>query len=167
MKSTLKITGMILLVLISVSGAGASYYWYIQYQKIVANPQSGSAEEVKMLVKKLSAFMELPQETPSVVTISDRDKLQNQQFFQKAKNGDKIVIFEAAKRIILYRPETNRIIDVAPLVFSAPTQDTQQLVPQTNPSPVLNLEPMSTDSATETATPSAGYKKFMPAPEAQ
>lgn len=130
MRRIVVIVGIVSLILLGGGGVAGSIYWYRQYQTIIANPQAGSAEEGKALVKKLSAFMELPAETPSVVTITDREKLQDQEFFQKAINGDKIIIFEAAKRIMLYRPSTNRLIDVAPLIFNAPIQDTEQRIPQ-------------------------------------
>lgn len=159
MKSILKIIGIVLLVLVSVGGASAAYYWYTQYQKVVSNPQAGSAEEVKTLVKKLSAFMELPAETPSVVTVTDREKLQSQEFFKKAQNGDKIIIYEAARRIILYRPTTSRVVDVAPLVFNAPTQDAQALIQQTVPSPILETNPSPVASTAGTATAS-GFRNF-------
>lgn len=165
MKHILKIAGIALLILISVAGAGVSYYWYNRYQTVVTSPQAGSAEEIQAIVKKLSAFMDLPDETPSIVTVTDREKLQNQEFFKKAANGDKIIIYEASRRVILYRPSTNRVIDVAPLVFNDTTQDTQQLVPQTKPTPFIEPDMTSTHSADTTATVSGEYKSFMPSPQ--
>lgn len=153
MKPWIKIVSIVLLILVSAGGAGASYYWYTKYQKIVANPTSGSAEEVKILVKKLSAFMELPAETPSVVTITDRAKLQNQEFFKKAQNGDKIIVYQQAKRIFLYRPSTKRIIDVAPLVFNdqnqtAPDVASQILLPTPTESTITENEATSAANPT-------------------
>jgi len=161
MKTKLKLMGIILLALIGLGGVGASFYWYTQYQKVVTNPTAGSPEEIQSIVKKLSVFMDLPEETPSIVTISDREKLQNQEFFKKAKNGDKIIVYEKARRIILYRPSNNRIIDVAPLVFNTETNASEQLndqfiTQQIQPevSPTISPNPESTSSASSTATPS-------------
>lgn len=158
MKTKLKIIAIISLTLLSLGGVGASYYWYTQYQKIVSTPQAGSADEVKMLVKKLSVYMELPEESPSVITITDREKLQNQEFFKKAKNGDKIIVYEKSRRIILYRPSNARIIDVAPLVFNTETNTSEQLNTQlidqqTQPTvkPTLSPDPTSTSSASSSA----------------
>jgi hypothetical protein len=161
MKNAWKIIVIAILILVSIAGAGAATYWYTQYQKVVTNPQAGSADEVKALVKKLSIFMELPEESPSVITITDREKLQNQEFFKKAKNGDKIIVYEKARRIILYRPSNSRIIDVAPLVFNTETNASEQLndqfiTQQIQPeiSPTISPNPESTSSASSTATPS-------------
>lgn len=158
MKNTWKIIITATLILVSIAGAGASYYWYTQYQKIATTPQAGSADEVKALVKKLSMYMELPEESPSVITITDREKLQNQEFFKKAKNGDKIIVYEKTRRIILYRPSNSRIIDVAPLVFNTETNTSDQLNSQfinqqTAPTvtPTLSLDPTSTSSASNSA----------------
>ncbi len=164
MKHIMKIVAIIILLLISVAGAGASYYWYNRYQTVVTNPQAGSTEEIQTIVKKLSAFMDLPNETPSIVTVTDREKLQNQEFFKKAANGDKIIIYEASRRVILYRPSTNRVIDVAPLVFNDATQNSQQLMPQTNPTPLVEADLPSTGSADGITTPTGEYNKFMPTP---
>jgi hypothetical protein len=50
-----------------------------------------------------------------VATVSDASKLQSQQFFAKAQNGDKVLIFTNAKRAVLYRPSTNKVIEYAPV----------------------------------------------------
>lgn len=116
---------IIVFAVLLVASAATSFYWYKKYQTVLHLPESGSKDEAAILIKKISSFMELPQETPSVVTITDRDKLQNQEFFQKAQNGDKILIFQNTRRIILYRPDTGRVIDVAPLVFNDITPSPQ------------------------------------------
>ncbi len=70
--------------------------------------------------------MELPSgETPTVAAVSDVSKLQGQQFFVNAKNGDQVLIYSNAKKAILYRPSTNKIIEVGPVNLTpseAPTQ---------------------------------------------
>ncbi len=164
MQKTLKIIALAVLILISITGIGASYYWYTQYQKVAANPAVGSPEEIRSIVKKLSAFMDLPNETPSIVTVTDREKLQNQDFFKKAANGDKIVIYETSRRVILYRPSTNRVVDVAPLVFNDATQEAQELIPQANPTPQPDKDLTATDSGDSNTTSSGEYKIFEPSP---
>ena len=76
--------------------------------------------------------MELPtDETPTIATIADKDKLKDQPFFSKAENGDKILAFNKAMLAILYRPSVNKIINVAPIIDQRagvqPTKPTAQI----------------------------------------
>lgn len=72
--------------------------------------------EATTLRNKVSKILELPStETPTVATVSDAAKLQNQAFFSNAKNGDKVLMFAQAKQVILFRPATNKVIQVAPI----------------------------------------------------
>jgi hypothetical protein len=59
--------------------------------------------------------MVLPDEQPTLASVTDKSKLSDQPFFQKAENGDKILIFVQSRKAILYRPSIKKIIDVAPI----------------------------------------------------
>lgn len=123
---------IISLAVILIIGAASipSYYFYNQYQKsqsLLKNPTEAAKEEVRALVAKVGQLLELPQgEEPTVATVSDKEKLKDQAFFQRAENGDKVLIYSSAKKAILYRPSTNRVIDVAPVNISSPSQSQTQ-----------------------------------------
>lgn len=75
-----------------------------------------AAQEVKKLVAEVGKLIDLPLgENPTIATVLDITKLKDQPFFQKAKNGDKVLIYTNARKAILYDPQTKKIIDVAPL----------------------------------------------------
>jgi len=75
-------------------------------------PKDPSVETIAAVGKLIM----LPEgEEPTVATISDIEKLKDQAFFTHAQNGDKVLIYTTAKKAILYRAETNKIIDVAPV----------------------------------------------------
>lgn len=112
---------------------GISAYLYLQNRKIIANPQAAVEQENEAMLKRIGAVMDLPREKPTIITVVDREKLQDQEFFQKAQNGDKIIVYEAARRIILYRPGTGKVIDVVPLAYNTPTP------PQTPPAQVESM----------------------------
>lgn len=77
------------------------------------------AEENKALLDRVGAVIILPDdETPTIATVSDLDKLKGQPFFAKAELGDKVLIYAKAKKAILYRPSTNKIVELAPLTDS-------------------------------------------------
>ncbi len=108
----------ILFLLIMGAGVGGTAYYYKQYKKIKNNPQMVSQEETELIVSKVGNLMELPDENPSLATVQDVEKLKEQKFFEKAQNGDKLLIYSQAMKAILYRPETNKIIEVAPLALN-------------------------------------------------
>ena len=77
-------------------------------------------EEVKSLVVNVSKLIVLPtDELPTVATVTDPEKLVGQPFFVNAKIGDKLLIYTGARKAVLYRPDANLIIEVAPLVIGA------------------------------------------------
>lgn len=113
-----KIQLVIILAALAIGFATAGYFFY-KYQKVqqqLAYPALFTQTETKKLLERLGKLIELPEnETPTVATITDRDRLQNQPFFARAKNGDKLIIYTNAKKAIIYDPMANKIIDVAPV----------------------------------------------------
>ncbi|HUD19971.1 MAG TPA: LytR C-terminal domain-containing protein [Patescibacteria group bacterium] len=114
-----------------------SIYFYHQYQQAqlrLTNPSIFAQQEVKSLVADVGKLMTLPtDETPTIATVQDKDKLKGQAFFSHAQNGDKVLIYTNAKEAILYRPSLGKIIAVAP----------------------VNIGPATTNSATASATQTA------------
>jgi hypothetical protein len=79
----------------------AVVYFYLQYQKIKKNPNIVAKQETDQLVEQVSKLIDLPKdETPTVATILDKEKLKDQPFFANAQNGDKILIYTKAKKAI-------------------------------------------------------------------
>lgn len=114
------------LVLLTLAGIGGTGYFYWEYQKaqkeiktIKTDPstaQKAAQEEVKKLTSEVGQLVELPQgEEPTVATVIDAEKLKDQPFFAKTQNGDKVLIYVGAKKAILYRPGTKKIIDIGPV----------------------------------------------------
>ncbi len=100
---------IILAASLFVALAAAGYFFYQSKYAI----EMQAANEIEEIVTTLGRFMELPpEETPTLATVTDRGKLAGQPFFQKAENGDKVLIYSSAGRAILYRPSLKKIIDV-------------------------------------------------------
>lgn len=108
------VAGVIIALVLLAGG-----YVYRQNQKSQVakiNPQQTAEAEVKKLVVEVGKLMDLPTgENPTIATVTDITKLQDQPFFAKAKNGDKVLIYTNAKKAILYDPTTKKVIDVAPI----------------------------------------------------
>ncbi len=103
-------------VIIAILSSYGSFYFYTKYQALKADPNAESAKQTAVLVGTLGKLMELPaNETPTVATISDKEKLKGQPFFAMAENGDILFAYTTSMKAILYRPSTNKIINVAPI----------------------------------------------------
>lgn len=80
------------------------------------NTTARNLEENKALVEKVGDLIILPKdETPTIATVNDLEKLKSQPFFANAELGDKVLIYAKAKKAILYRPSRNLIVELAPL----------------------------------------------------
>jgi hypothetical protein len=107
-----------LFLVIAAAGGGYIFYNYqlsqSELSKLKENPQTVARQEIKEVSAKIGALMELPKnEEPTLATVTDVNKLKNQQFFSQAVNGDKVLIYTQSSKAILYRPQTNKIIEVA------------------------------------------------------
>ena len=108
-------TASVLLFVIAALTAG---YFYKQYSEIVENPQKVAQDQAAALLAEVGKEIELPTgETPTIETVNDLGPLKGQLFFANAKVGDKVLIYNTAKKAILYDPNANKIVEVAPIVF--------------------------------------------------
>ena len=110
--------GVIVLALAIVA-----FYFYSQYQGIKKNPNQAAQAETEQLVAKVGKLIDLPKdETPTVATVLDKEKLKGQAFFSNAENGDKILIYTKDKKAIVYRPSQNKLINVGPIAIDQKSQ---------------------------------------------
>lgn len=108
---------IISIIILVVLGLGAlSFYFYSQYKKASNELNSTAKDEVSVISRNIGKFMELPNETPTLATVTDKEKLQDQVFFQNAQNGDKVLIYSQAQKAILYRPSTSKVVEVTSLI---------------------------------------------------
>lgn len=111
-----KKVGIFILIIVGWIGA---FYFYNQYQTLVNDPNVASQRETARLVSELGELIELPQdELPSIATITDVSALAtNEPFFEKAQNGDTLLIYQQAQTAYLYRLSEKKIINVGTLVL--------------------------------------------------
>ncbi len=122
---------VIAVIILAIASAGYFYYRFTEAQKRIANPTLIAQEEAKKITDAVGKLVVLPSdETPTIATVNDKEKLKNQAFFASAENGDKVLIYTNAKKAILYRPSVNKIIDVAPVNIGGNNQATQSGQPQ-------------------------------------
>ncbi len=133
-----------LITVVILGGIGSSIFFYTKYNALKNNPNMEAEKEVSALIAEVSKIMELPtDETPTIATISDKEKLSDQQFFAKAENGDKLLAYSGASmKAILYRPSTGKIINVAPIVMDGSEKEAPQ-------QPVIQNNTAETDTDSE------------------
>jgi hypothetical protein len=104
------------LAVLLVIAIGTGIYFY---QKATADPQKEAAKELQATIAAVGKLMVLPTETPTMATVSDPEKLKDQPFFARAQKGDKVLIYTASQKAILYSPSLNKIVEVAPVNTSS------------------------------------------------
>jgi hypothetical protein len=95
--------------------------------KLAKDPQAVARQTVADTVTAVGKLTVLPNgETPTLATVTDITKLKEQPFFANAQNGDKVLIYTQAKKAYLYRPTTNKVINIAPLVIGNGSSSTDK-----------------------------------------
>jgi hypothetical protein len=145
------VLGMLFLI-----AAGIAGYFYYQYRQ---SAQVADAKEIETLSQEIGKFMLLPDnETPTLATVTDREKLAEQPFFQKAENGDKVLIFSQNGRAILYRPSQKKIVDVTTVNVNQTTATPTSPAPEP-PTPVLTRVALYNGSIVDTTPKVEGQLK--------
>jgi len=134
-------------VLIAASTGGAfAYKKYSTLKKEnakLSNPQEAAKVETDRLVADVAKIIELPNESPTIATVVDASKLKTQAFFASSQNGDKVLLYPQAKKAVLYRPSTKKVVEVAPINIGDSTQ----------PASNSTTTPSSTPTTTPTKKP--------------
>ena len=118
----------------SVIAVEVAIFFYVQWQqaeKLVGQSPAGkqdqtiSRDEIEKTVRELSEIVLLPEgELPTLSTITDIKELtENKDFFANAQNGDKVLMYQQAKKAFLYRPSTQKLINLAPVNIEGTSQE--------------------------------------------
>lgn len=91
--------------------------------------QEATKEENARIIDQVKKLINVPtDETPTVATVSDSEKLKNNAFFANAQNGDKVLIYTTTKKAIIFRPGENKIIEVGPISIGTPSASVAEQV---------------------------------------
>ena len=134
---------VILLVITVVAGALFFLHSRSEASKNLSETNQPSAQdEVKKLAQEVGKLIDLPEgEVPTIATVTDINKLKDQTFFQKAKNGDKVLIYSKARKAILYDPVAKKVIDVAPINLGSSSAQLASPSPSASPKPTPKPSP--------------------------
>ena len=104
----------ILLIIFLIS----SFFLWMQLSDIKKDPLKLAQEETSEVVLAVGKIIVLPNgEIPKIATLTayDLNKVKTQSFFINAKVGDKVLVYSIARKVILYNPNINKIVEVANL----------------------------------------------------
>ena len=110
--------GLFILTVIAIFAAVFFYIKLNQEQeraRELLNSVNNSPAQAELLVKSVGKLMVLPQQSPTLATVSDINKLKGLPLFSNAKNGDKVLIYDQGKLVVIYRPSVDKIVDVGHL----------------------------------------------------
>ncbi len=121
---------LVIAVIIFIATLGAAGYFFWQYHRsrtqlaeLISNPGQVAAAEKADLIAKVGKLVALPEgEDPTIATVTEPEKLKDQDFFAKAQIGDKVLIYTKAKKAFLYNPGSNKIIEIAPVTIGGGTE---------------------------------------------
>ena len=99
--------------------AGGGVYWQLAATRqtpTTSSADTNDSSELSSIVSQIKQLVDIPSnETPTVAEITNQDKVRAQPFFVSAQTGDKVLIFADSKKVILYRPSTGKVINIASL----------------------------------------------------
>ena len=116
-----KNTLIVILVILAFIGYILCYHYYTEAQSLKKTSDQVAQEQAVKITAEVAQLMQLPtDESPSVVTVTDKSKVADQPFFKNAQNGDALLVYSKNMEAIIYRPSTNKIIQVGPIYNEAP-----------------------------------------------
>ncbi len=106
---------VVLLILLSVLLTARITRSYPETLGLLKGPEI-LREEEEAFVAEVGRSISLPNdEKPTIATVSDITKLEQQPFFKNGREGDKVLMYTNAKKVILYRPAEKRVVEVGTL----------------------------------------------------
>jgi hypothetical protein len=87
---------------------------------LLENPRAFSEKQIARYIRDIGAVIALPSdETPTLATVSDPEELKSQPFFANAEVGDIVLVYENAKKAVLWRPSEKKLIEVSSVIAPA------------------------------------------------
>lgn len=130
-----------ILLLIVFLLVGFIAWKYYHPDKVVVDSASLSKSERDEIIKKIGTHIVLPSnEEPTLATVSDPEQLKKYPFFVNAQKGDKVLIYSINKKAILYRPDGDKIVEIAPIITQATPKATASTATTTKASATTTLK---------------------------
>jgi len=100
--------------------------------------------EARRIQEQAGKVMVLPDEDALVSKVEKADEIRQQPFFANVENGDQVLIFVKAGKIVIFRPSENKIINAGPIindgVGDSPSDSTPNETPASDDGDALEEE---------------------------
>ena len=104
-QSIFAISAVLLIIVLTI----ACFFLLLMYKNALRQTDQSN---IKELTQRIGQVIDLPLEEPTIATILDIKKLSNQVLADKAQNNDQLIIYTAAKKMILYRPSIKKVVEI-------------------------------------------------------
>jgi hypothetical protein len=103
----------------------------------VGHPQTlngadtSTKSEAQQYFDKVNQVVELgTDELPTVANVSDADKVKKENvILSDVKNGDKMLFFAKSRKLVVFRPDTNKVVAVVSLTTQSSSQQPTTITP--------------------------------------
>lgn len=107
-KKAIIIVGVVLVIAVLAT--------FIILRQIKINSGANEQEAAQGVQDQVAKIMIIPDENALVSDIENSDQVKSQPFFANVQDGDKVLVFAGAAKIVIYRPSTNQIVNAGPIV---------------------------------------------------
>lgn len=121
----------VIVVVLLIVGAWLVFTDKIQLDSAPKTDVEATEAEIDSLLEKISVHMILPSaEKPVLATIIDADKLSLEDpFYAGAEDGDKLLIWSAERRAIIYSPSRDIVVNMGPIIFEGTMTQQSEATP--------------------------------------
>ena len=139
-----KLLPFVVVILVIMLAVGSGFFFW-KWQSLKSNQGTQAQESSNRVVDKVGQIYALPDEKPTVAVIQDKEKLKDQIFFEKAQNGDYLLMYSTAKLALIYREKDHKLINVGPIALDPNEGSQDQSAAQPNEttadSPTIERQP--------------------------
>jgi hypothetical protein len=109
----------VVLVIVAI----AAIFFATQFFASQSTPKTADDATKQRILSKVENLYMLPEGTPTVAQVQNKDQLSGQAFYEKVENGDYLVVYDQAKLALIYREAADKLVNVAPIALGDPFEN--------------------------------------------
>lgn len=122
-KKKLIVISILIILLAGVGFAGYDYFLAKKYIFKTISTGEKAKREIASVTSVIRQSIDLPPDEKAVMaTVTDIDRLKDQQFFTNAQNGDVVLMYPEFGKALIYRPKDKRVVEFGAMVIPQASQ---------------------------------------------